>query len=289
MLKVTVSVVNYNAGNYLVECLGSIEKAKEEIDLMVYVVDNASSDDSIEKARSRYPRNHYILNKENIGFGKAENQVLRQVKTGYVLILNPDVILQKGAMREMWQFMEENPQVGAATCQLVHEDGSLDWAAHRGFPTPLASLLYFFGNDVLYHLRRRNFNKPHEVDAISGSFFLTRKSVLDKIGYFDEAYFMYAEDIDLCLRIKEAGFKVMYVPTVAAVHYKGISSGLKEHTQHLTAADVQTRLRALNAFYETMKIFYQKHYRSRYPFFVNWLVFLGIDIKWWLAKRKLSV
>src|SRR5258708_1556201 len=118
---------------------------------------------------------------------------------------------------------------------------------------------------------------------------LTKKSVLEKAGFFDEDYFLYAEEFDICYRIKEAGFKVMYVPDVEILHHKGISSGIKKHTQQTTTASPQTKQKALNAFYESMWIFYKKYYLQIYPFFVNWLVYFGIHLKWWLAKRKLTV
>jgi GT2 family glycosyltransferase len=145
------------------------------------------------------------------------------------------------------------------------------------------------GNDSLYHLTDRNLEEIHEVDAITGAFFFTRKSVFEKVGYFDEDYFMYAEDIDLCYRIKKAGYKIMYIPKVSVLHSKGVSSGLKKHSQNISQANLETRKRSLNYFYKTMKIFYKKHYEKSYPFFINWLVYLGINLRWFLAKRKLTV
>ena len=190
----------------------------------------------------------------------------------------------------MLDYLEEHPQVGTVSPRVELADGSLDWASHRGFPTPLASLLYyFFKNDSLYHLSNRDFSKPHEVDSLTGAFILTRKSVLDKVGLFDEDYYMYAEDIDLCFRIKKAGYKIVYLPQVKIIHYKGISSGIKKHSQQLTTTDLVSRLRSVNFFYETMKIFYQKNLAADYPFFINWLVYLGINLRWALAKRKLKV
>ncbi|MDO8429049.1 MAG: glycosyltransferase family 2 protein, partial [Candidatus Daviesbacteria bacterium] len=151
------------------------------------------------------------------------------------------------------------------------------------------SFLYFLGNDRLYHLSGEDMTKIHEVDSITGAFFFTRKSVLDKVGIFDEDYFMYAEDLDLCYRIKSAGYKIVYVPSIKVIHHKGISSGLKKQTARLSTADLETKKRSLDYFYETMKIFYKKHLEEKYPFFINWLVYLGINIKWLLAKRKLEV
>lgn len=289
MAKLTISIVNFNAGSYIIDCLKSLDKVKSEVDFITYVVDNASTDDSLKKIKQEKFPIKIIQNSENLGFGKAHNLVLKQLSTPLCLLLNPDCVLEPGTLATMIKFMDGNPKVGAATCQMLQGDRKVDLVAHRGFPTPFASFLYFLGNDSLYHLTNKDLHSVHEVDAISGAFFLTRKEVLDKVGYFDEDYFMYAEDIDLCFRIKQGGFKIMYVPTVSVLHHKGISSGLKKHTQEKTTADLSTKLRSLNAFYETMKIFYKKHYESKYPFFVNWLIYLGINTKWQLAKRKLTV
>jgi GT2 family glycosyltransferase len=289
MSNLTVSIVNYNAGDYLLGTLESLRLVENEAEMEIVVVDNASTDDSIAKAKLKYPKIKYILNKENLGFGKAHNQVLKTANTEFILVLNPDMIIKPGVIKECIEFFKKNDQVGAITPRIIFEDGRVDMTAHRGFPTPWASLLYFLGNDSLYHQTMQDMKKPHEVDVITGAFFFTTKEVLEKVGVFDEDYFMYAEDIDLCYRIKKAGLKVMYLPDIQVVHFKGISSGLKEHTQQQTAADLETKKRSLNYFYSTMKIFYKKHLEKKYPFFVNRLVYLGIDLRWWLAKRKLTV
>lgn len=290
MPKLTISIVNYNTGDYLIRCLDSIDKVKDEVFFEVYVVDNNSSDDSLSKAKKSYPKLNYILNHDNFGFGKAHNQVLKKVKSEYVLILNPDVELKSGELGEMIKFMDDNPSVGAATPEIVLPGGGIDLTAHRGFPTPWASFIYYvLGDDSLYHLTYKDMNKPHEVDAITGAFFLTRKFVLDKVGLFDEDYFMYAEDIDLCYRIKEAGLKIMYVPSIKILHHKGISTGLKKHSLEQSTASIETRRKMTDYFFETMKIFYKKHLEKNYPFFINWLVYFGINVKWALAKRKMMV
>lgn len=287
--SISVSIVNYNGGPYLLDCLASLAKVADEADTQIWVADNASEDGSFEEAKQKFPRLNCIKSEVNLGFGKGQNLILQKIKTEYILILNPDTEVEKGVLSTMLELMEKDPSIGAATCKIVLPDGKVDLTAHRGFPTPWASFLYFLGDSRLYHLTDRDLNTTHEVDAISGSFFLTRKSVLDRVGLFDEDYFMYAEDIDLCYRIKQAGFRVMYVPQVKILHHKGISSGLKKHTQQRSSASLETKRRALDAFYETMKIFYNKHLKDAYPFFVGWLVFLAIDVKWWLAKRRLTV
>ncbi|MCL5783784.1 MAG: glycosyltransferase family 2 protein [Patescibacteria group bacterium] len=288
--NLSVVILNYNTGDYLIKCLKSLMAAKEEADMDIWVVDNNSSDDSLQKAQKLFPKLNYILNQENVGFTKGNNLALRQVKSEYILILNPDTEVLPKTLETLLDYLENHPQVGAISPKVELSDGSLDWASHRGFPTPLASLLYYvFKNDSLYHLTNRDFSQPHEVDSLTGAFILTKKEVLDKVGLFDEEYYMYADDIDLCFRIKKAGYKIIYFSKVKIIHYKGISSGIKKHSEGLTTADFTAKLRSVNAFYETMKIFYRKNLAGHYPFFVNWLVFLGINTRWSLAKRKLKV
>ncbi len=289
MDKLSVIIVNFNCGDILADCLKSFQYNKGKIKLDIWVVDNASCDDSIENCKKIFPDIHYILNDKNLGYSTANNQALRKIKTEFVLLLNPDTQVSSDTLQYMINFMEENPAVGAATCKPVQSDGKMDWAYHRGFPTPLASLLYFLGNDSLYHLTSRDMSKIHEVDAISGSFFMTRKYILDKIGLLDEDYWMYGEDLDICYRMKKAGYKIMYIPDVKVKHLKGVSSGLKCHSQKLTTATIDSKLLAFNSFYETMKIFYKKNLSDKYPFFINWLVYFAINLKWFWAKRKMVV
>lgn len=287
MKKLTVSIVNYNAGEYLIKCLDSLEKVKEELDFDVFVVDNDSKDKSIEKAKKKFPNFKYILNKENLGFGKAHNIVLKQAKTPYLLTLNPDCEMPKGTLKYMFDFMEENFDVGISTSRVEKADGTLDIASHRGFPTPRASFEYFFlKNDRLYHLTDRDMSKPHEIDSAVGAFLFIRRSVLEKVGYFDEDYFLYGEDIDICYRVKKAGFKIMYVPEVKVIHIKGVSSGIKKHSQNESKASESTKNLARDYFYSTMKIFYKKHYAKNYPKMFNSLVYAGIDFKLNMSKRK---
>lgn len=288
--KLTISIVNYNAGIYILNCLKSLQAVKDEVSMEIYVVDNASTDDSIEKIIKEFPEVKVIENKENLGFGKAHNQVLKIAETEYILILNPDVEIEKGVLKTAVEFMNHHTSVGVVTGQVILSDGRIDLTAHRGLPTPLAAFKYYFlKDDSLYHLSKSDMSLPHEVDSVSGAFLLTRKSILESVGYFDEDYFMYAEDIDLCYRISTAGYKIMYLPGIKILHHKGISTGLKKHTQQQTTATLDTRKKMTGLFYDTMKIFYKKHLAKNYPFFINWIVYLGIDTKHFLAKRKLIV
>ena len=290
MKKLSISIVNYNGGDYLYKCLDSLKKVSAELEFDVYVIDNNSKDGSMEKVEKDFPQFSYIKNDKNLGFGKAHNIVLKKVKTPYVLTLNPDCEVPSGTLKYMFDFMEKNNEIGLSTCKIIKADGSPDEAAHRAFPTPWNSFLYlFFKKDNGYHMTNANMTESHEIDSAVGAFMFIRKSVLEQVGYFDEDYFLYGEDIDLCFRIKRAGYKIFYVPQVEILHVKGVSSGIKEHSKGQSSATKQTKNLALNYFYSTMKIFYKKHYAKKYPFFVNWIAYLAIDLKWLIAKRKKSV
>lgn len=290
MKQLSISIVNYNGGEYLIKCLESLSKLKGELDFDVYVIDNDSKDGSFEEAKNKFPQFDYIDNKANLGFGKAHNIALKKAKTPYLLTLNPDCEVPKGTLKYIFDFMERNPDTGIATSKVEKADGSLDIASHRGFPTPMASFKYFFlKDDSDYHLTNRDMNKTHEIDSAVGAFMFMRKDVIEKIGYFDEDYFLYGEDIDICFRVKQEGFKVMYVPEVKILHIKGVSSGIKKHSQGESKATNSTKNLAMDYFYSTMKIFYAKHYAKSYPGIYNSLVYTGIDFKWKMARRKKSV
>lgn len=288
MKDLTIAILNYNSGEYLLKCLQSLKRIESEANISTVVIDNNSTDESFTSMISRFKDVEFIKNNENLGFSKGYNGALKNIKTEFVLLLNPDCLLQKGVIKRILEDFEDQ-KVGAATCKIILPDGKIDLTAHRGFPTPWASLLYMLGNDREYHLTDRLIMEAHEVDSIAGAFFMTRKSILEKVGFLDERFFLYGEDLDLCLRIKKAGFKVIYDPTVETTHYKGISSGLKKHSQELSGADKKTRERARDSFYEAMILFYEKHYKKDYPFFVNWLVYFGIYTRWAFAKFKTTV
>lgn len=287
MRNLTIAILNYNSGEYLKKCLESIEGVKDEANISTIVIDNNSTDESLTLAEQQFKDVEFVKNKENLGFSKGYNPTLKKIRTEFILLLNPDCILKKGVIKKILQDFDET--VGAATCKIVLPNGSVDLTAHRGFPTPMASLMYMFGNNSKYHLTSKLSDQVHEVDAIAGAFFMTKKSILEEVGYLDESFFLYGEDIDLSLRIKKNGYKILYDPTVEIVHYKGISSGLKKHSQELSKADIETRMRARDAFYEAMVLFYNKHYKNKYPAFINWMVYSGIYTKWALAKLEKTV
>lgn len=300
-LKPTVDViiVNYNAGNYLKTCLDSLKScSKRNFRLHVTVVDNKSSDDSIELIRGgKFSWLSIVKNSENVGFAAGCNIGIRKSKGSYILLLNPDTKVSKDTIAKMVDFLKVHPKAGIVTAKLVLSDGKIDPASHRGFPTPWASFTYFLGLEKLfpdnpkfsqYHLWSRPLNKVHEIDSPSGAFMLIKKEVIIKIGLLDEDFFMYAEDIDFSYRAKKAGFQIFYNPSSLVVHAKGISSGIKKHSEKTSKATIETRIRTSKHFYETMKIFYHKHYANSYPKFLEILIFTFIDVKKNLKIFKLK-
>lgn len=249
------------------------------------IVDNASIDGSTLMIKKKFPLVNLITNKENLGYTKANNQAIKQAKGKYILLLNSDTLLEKDSLFKMLCFMDENQQWGAATCKVELANGKVDPACHRGFPTPWAALTYFSGLESFfpqsrffgqYHQTWKNLNTPHQVDVISGAFFFIRKKVLKDVGLLDERFFVYAEDIDLCLRFKEKGHLICYNPNTKITHYKMLSGRKK-------AKDKLVQKKSRQYFFETMKLFYDKHYQDKYSWITRKIVLLGI---WIVSKFK---
>lgn len=287
-MKLSIIILNYNTGGLFKKCLLSIEKIKTDFKFEVVVVDNGSEDESCLMVKKDFPWVNLIENKKNLGFSKGNNIGIRRAKGKYILLLNSDTVVNKKAISEMVEFMEKNKKVGAATCRVLLEDGSLDPACHRGFPTPWNAFCYFLGLEKLfpkskvfagYHLGYLPMNKTHEIDSLTGAFYFVRKKVIDEVGLLDEDYFMYGEDLDWSYRIKKTGWKIMYVPKAEIVHFKK-RSGRKAKNKKL-------RRKVSDYFYETMKLFYKKHYLDKYPKILLFFVFLTIDIKKIIARLSL--
>ncbi len=296
-VKLSIIIVNYNSGPYLERCFRSVLAACSGLRSEIIVVDNASTDDSIARIKNlkqSFEKLQIVLNKRNLGFAKANNIGLKKAQGEYILLLNPDTRVPPATFKKMIAFMDTHGDIGAATCKVLLPTGNLDWASHRGFPTPWNAFCYFLGLSKLfpkskifsgYHQTYKDLSKPHEIDSPSGAFYLVRKDVVKKVGLLDEDYFMYAEDLDWSWRIKAAGFKIYYYPQVQILHYKGIASGIKEHSFKLSQAQLKTRLKSAAAFYDTMRIFYQKHYENQYPRWIKVLVFWALEL---LKNRRLA-
>lgn len=258
---VSVVIVNYNVKDFLSQALASVLRAAEGLEVEIFVVDNNSIDDSVLMVQQDYPSVKLIANSENVGFGKANNQAIRQACGRHILILNPDTIVQEDSLRTMVAFMDSHPDCGALGCQILNPDGSFAPESRRSFPTPEIAFYRMIGLSTLFPKSER-FGKynltylpkdlPSEVDALSGSCMMVRRDAFfgingkQKAGLFDEDFFMYGEDLDLCFRIQEAGWTVWYSPETQIIHYKGESTKKGE-------------LRYVKLFYGAMLLFIEKH------------------------------
>lgn len=296
--KLSIIILSYNTKDLSVRCLNSIAGIGGRPNCEVFVVDNGSIDGSVSAIKSLFPWVKLIVNKENLGFARANNQAIKLAQGEFILLLNSDTENISGAIEKTCNFIEKHPEIDVVTCRVELENGKLDQACHRGFPTPWASFCYFTKLDKIfpkskvfgqYHLTYQLLSEPHEIDSPSGCFFLIRKSMINKIGLLDEKYFFFGEDVDWSYRIKQAGGKICFYPNAKIIHYKGSSSGIKKETKDKTKASKATRIKSVNYFYDAMKIFYNKYYMKKYPFVVNWLVYMGIGIKRNISLWKLNV
>ena len=256
MKKLSIIILSYNVKKKLLDCLASIPKHK---DWEIIVVDNASTDGSAAIAN--------IKNLVNIGFAAGNNVGIKKSVGEYVLLLNPDTIVYPKTIETVLDYMEKHKDVGAATCRVDLPDGSLDYSCHRNFPDPIGSLLHILGlRRLSKYSSTRIPNTIHEIDALTGAFAMIRREAGVQAGWLDKDYFWNGEDIDFCYKLKEKGWKVIYIPSVKITHFKGLSAKATPESRRLWATDSTT----------AMSTFYRKHLASKYPFFVNWLVYLGI-------------
>ena len=254
-------------------CLDSVVAYPPLGGAKVHVVDNASRDGTVEMVRREFQHVSLHASPSNLGFSRANNIAIRDGSAPFVLALNPDTRLTPGVLDHLLDLMATNPRIGMAGCQLVREDGTLDHAAKRAFPTPLSALGHFT------HLGRRAgatgslaaYRAPDvdsgPVDAINGAFMLMRRSALEEVGLFDEGYWMYMEDLDLCYRFAAAGWVTWYEPSVSILHIKAGTSGAARSPK-LTYA-----------FHYGMFRFYRKFYASKHRGWTNFIVYTGIAIK----------
>jgi GT2 family glycosyltransferase len=287
-VDLSVIILSYNTQNFLQDCLRSIEKVdKKGLGIEIIVVDNASQDDSAKVVKKDFPQVKLMVNKKNLGFSAGNNRGIAKASGKYVLILNPDTIMEKETIASMYQYMEENPNVGASTCRIELPNGKLDLVCHRGFPTPWRAFCHFSGLEKLfpkskyfsgYVLGHLPLNKVHPIDSGTGAFLFVRKKAGEEINWFDEDYFWYGEDLDFCYRLKQKNWRVMYVPITKILHYRGASSGILKHSKKISTASLETRTMAARASTEAMRIFYNKHYRQKYPLIITSTVLLTISL-----------
>lgn len=258
-MKLSVVLVSYNVHHYLAQCLDSVFRAVEGLEADVWVVDNASTDGTIDYLRPLFPQVNYIQNTDNKGFARANNQAIRQSTGEYVLLLNPDTIVGEETLKRCVAFMDEHPEAGATGTKMINRDGSFAFESRRGIPTPATAFYKIIGLCSLYpthrkfgkyYMRYLDVGEANQIEVVSGAFMMLRRTALEQIGFLDEDYFMYGEDIDLSYCLLQGGWQNWYQP-YPILHYKG------ESTQ-------KTSFRYVHSFYNAMLIFFNKHFARRY-------------------------
>jgi GT2 family glycosyltransferase len=232
-IDISVIIVNYKVKEYIANLLNSLEKASHQLTLEIFVVDNASGDNSIPYLQERFPEVTYIQNDENLGFGKANNQAIKLAKGTYTLLINPDTLVSEDTLDILFSHMQSNEDCGACGCKILNPDGTFAPESRRSVPTIWSAACKVFGLNTLfpksklfgkYYLSWLHEDEPSSIPVLSGSFMFWRTNVLQQLGGFDERFFMYGEDIDLCYRIQETGYHIDYVPETSIIHYKGEST-----------------------------------------------------------------
>ncbi len=253
MTQLTIVILSYNVRDLLRKCLKTVEKWP------VVVVDNASSDDSVAMVKKEFPKAKVLETGKNLGFAAGNNFALPHFDSEYVLFLNPDTEVQGNAVESCLEFLQNHPEFGAATCKVVLPTGKIDYSCHRGLPTPWNSLCYFLGLAKLfpksklfagYTATYLDINKAHEIDCATGAFLLVRSNAGKKIGWWDEDYFWNGDDVEFCYKLKQANYKIMYLPKERIIHHKGSSS----------VSSVEARKLAARSSTNAMRIFLKKHY-----------------------------
>jgi GT2 family glycosyltransferase len=278
-MKLSVIIVNYNVKYFLEQCLHAVQAACQGMDAEVIVVDNHSVDGSVEMIRSKFPGVTCICNSVNAGFSKANNQALHVAAGEYVLLLNPDTLVEEDTLKKVVEFMDQHPDGGALGVKMIDGSGRFLPESKRGLPTPSAAFFKMTGLAALfprsrvfsrYHLRYLDENMVHAVDVLSGAFMLIRSSVLQQTGFLDEDYFMYGEDIDLSYRIQKAGYTNYYFPLTRIIHYKGESTR-------------KTSINYVVVFYRAMIIFARKHFTRQHASLFSFLISMAIYLRAGLA------
>lgn len=278
-LDLAIVIVNYNVSDLLRRCLASVFAAEGDLTFAVCVVDNNSQDDSVLMVQREFPRVHVIANKENLGYPAANNQGLALLGvTGdkpprYSLLLNPDTEVPPDGFIRLLDYMDEHPEVGVVGPKIVLLDGQLDLACRRDVSMPalvyrMLGLSYLFPRSPRfgrYNLTYLDDNQLAAVDSVVGAFMLVRGEAIERVGLLDDRFWMYGEDLDWSKRIRDAGWTVMYNPSVTVKHVKRASS--------------RQNPRAQTEFYRAMLIFYYKHYREETSLWLHWLVLLGVALK----------
>jgi len=264
--ELSIIILNHNTKDLLEDCIKSLEKVKNEANFEVIVSDNGSCDGSLEMLAKDFAWVGIVENGANLGFAKGNNAARKLAKGEYILFLNSDTIVNPGTILETLGYLKKNGGVGAITCKIVLPDGQLDKDARRRFPTPWVSLnRLFLGSGKMYWYGDISPNIVHDVEVIQGAFFMARKRILDEVGWFDEDYYLDGEDIDLCWKIRQKGYRIIYYPKVSIMHLK-------------KATKKKLKVKARGPGVDSMEIFYRKRLWGKYPLALNLLVIFGIRL-----------
>ena len=262
-------IVNYQTFELTRNTINSIFEYDYPFSYEIFVVDNASGDDSLARLQDYFKdKVKFIASSENNGFAAGNNQALRLATGRYVLLLNSDTIVWENTLESIYDYMENHPDVGASGCRVLLENGDLDKACKRSFPNVKNSFFRLFhiptsSKDDNYNLDNLPDDEIYEIDCLTGAFMFIRSEALDEVGLLDETFFMYGEDIDLCYRIKGAGWKIIYYGESKITHLKGASSK-------------KQKSKLIYEFYRAMYIYYKKHHAKESFFITNFVVYVGI-------------
>ena len=274
----SVVIVNYNVVFFLEQCLNSVFAASKNLNVQIFVVDNNSVDGSINMLKENFSSVILIENKENVGFSKANNQAIKRADSPYVLLLNPDTVIEEDTFDKCIDFMNSNADCGGLGLRMLDGKGNFLPESKRGFPSPSVAFYKIFGLSYLfpksqkfgrYHLGFLSEFEVNEVDVLSGAFMLLRKVTLEKVGLLDEQFFMYGEDIDLSYRIKLGGYKNYYFPETKIIHYKGESTK-------------KSSVNYVFVFYNAMILFAKKHFSNKnanlFSFAINLAIYMRASL-----------
>ncbi len=274
-MKLSIIIVNYNVRAYLEQCLRTVFTAMEGVDGEVFVVDNLSTDGSVEMVREKFPAVKLIANQENVGFSRANNQAIRTSQGEYVLLLNPDTVVGEDVFQRVVAFMDSRPLVGGLGVKMIDGTGRFLPESKRGLPTPKVAFFKIIGLTRIfpksrvfgrYHLGHLAEDEAAPIEILSGACMFLRKKTLDEVGLLDENFFMYGEDIDLSYRITLAGYENWYFPDARIIHYKGESTK-------------KSSVNYVFVFYNAMAIFARKHFTRRgagvFPLLINGSIYLS--------------
>ncbi len=274
--ELSVVILNYNTKELLKDCLNSIKKYMNEVPMEVIVSDNSSTDGSVEMIKTNFSWVQ-LIEGPNDGFSKGNNRARDFVNGDMILFLNPDTVVHKNVFQKTVKYLNEHKDVGALTCKLVLPNGQMDKDTRRRFPTPRISFSkLILGHTKDYWYEDISENVTHEVEAIQGAFFLSRKKILDEVGWFDPMYFFDGEDVDLSYQIHKLGYKLVYYPEITVTHLKGVTKGKVEKWKHKTTQENKRKLRLAGV--DSMERFYRKNLWNSYPVWFSYFVIFGINI-----------